>query len=75
MCLDLLALCMCVFVYLHLCVSVYISIQVYLAACCWVMIPVSCLTPVTGDSLCVGGANALTTLRVTVPSSVITGAR
>lgn len=59
---------MCVFYVYILCICVY------LAACCRVVTPVSGLTPVTGVSVCVGGADALTTLRVTVPSSVITGA-
>lgn len=46
----------------------------YLAACDRVVTPVTCLTPVTGVSLCVGGADALATLGVAVPAGVITAA-
>lgn len=51
-----------------------LCIIVYLAAHRGVVTPVAGLTAFTGESLCVGGADALTVLRVTVPSSVITGA-
>lgn len=46
----------------------------YLAACGGVMAPVIFYTLIAGLSLCVGGADALSILRVTVPTSVITGA-
>ena len=46
----------------------------YLAAHCGVVTPVASFTAFTGQSLCVGGADALAALRVAVPSSVITGA-
>lgn len=55
----------------HLCARARV---LYLTASCGVVTPVSSLTPVTGGSLCVGGAGTLAALRVTVPSSVITGA-
>lgn len=38
------------------------------------MAPVIFYTLIAGLSLCVGGADALSILRVTVPTSVITGA-
>lgn len=60
-------MCVCACVRVHVCV-------LYLTASCGVVTPVSSLTPVTGGSLCVGRAGTLTALRVTVPSSVITGA-
>lgn len=47
---------------------------VYLAACYRVQTPVTCLTPVTGVSLGVGGADALTSVVVAVSTSVITAA-
>lgn len=55
--------------------SVYSVYFVYLAARGGGVAPVSGLTPVAGVSLCVGGADALAALRVTVPPGVITGAR
>lgn len=62
----------CVYLSVFLCICVYVL--AYLAASRGVMTPVTCLTPVAGVSLCVGGADALSTLRVTVSFCVITGA-
>lgn len=55
--------------------SVRVFVRVaYLAACGRVMAPVTSLTPIAGLSYCVGRANTLSIVRVTVPTSVITGA-
>lgn len=54
--------------------TVLSSVYLYLAACYWIVAPVTCFTHFTGVAFCVGGADALSTLRVTVPTGMITGA-